>query len=215
MYQAAVFDMDGTILDTLDDLQLSLNRTLQEFGREPYSLDEVRSMVGNGVPRLIQLAVGPACADEERERVLARFKAVYGEHCNDHTKPYAGIVEMVGRLRAAGVRVAVVSNKVDFAVRELAELHFPGVFDAVMGQRDDVPRKPDPTMVFRALDVLGVAPEKACYVGDSEVDVLTAANSGLDPLIVTWGFRSRESLIENGATVLVDTPTELEALVLA
>ena len=215
MARAAVFDMDGTILDTLDDLQLSLNRTLQEFGREPYSLAEVRAMVGNGVPRLIELAVGETCPDEERARVLARFKEVYGEHCNDHTRPYPGIVAMVARLREQGVRVAVVSNKVDFAVRELADLHFPGVFDAVLGQRDDIPRKPDPTMVFRALETLGVAPEDACYVGDSEVDVLTAANSGLEPLIVTWGFRSRESLIENGATVLVDTPEELEALILA
>lgn len=212
-YAAAVFDMDGTILNTLDDLQLSLNHVLQDHGMPPHTLGEVRAMVGNGIWKLMNDAVPQGTPEAEVRAVYDDFCAYYADHCNDHTHPYAGITELIAGLRNHGVSCAVVSNKGDFAVQELAELHFPGVFDAVLGQQEGLERKPHRAMVDAALERMG-CPAPACYVGDSEVDVVTAANADLDAIIVTWGFRDPEFLRTHGAEHLVDTVGELESAIL-
>ncbi|MEY8437567.1 HAD-IA family hydrolase [Atopobiaceae bacterium 24-176] len=215
MYAAAVFDLDGTILDTLDDLQLCLNHTLDAHGFAPYTRAEVRAMVGNGLRRLMLDACPDGTPQEEVDSVFEDFCAYYAEHCNDHTGPYPGIVAMVERLREAGVRCAVVSNKGDFAVRELMDLHFPAVFDFVLGQRDDIPRKPAPDMVYAAMAALEADQTNSVYVGDSEVDVVTAANSGIPCLSVTWGFRDPEWLAAHGARCQVDSVEALGQAILA
>lgn len=210
MYNAAVFDLDGTILDTLDDLQLALNHTLDAHGFPLYTLAQVRAMVGNGLRKLMLDACPAGTPQPEVDSVFDDFCAYYAIHCNDHTHPYPGIPQMIEHLRAAGVKCAAVSNKGDFAVRELMELHFPGAFDFVLGQRDDIPRKPDAAMVYLALDSMGASRDTACYVGDSEVDILTAINSQIPCISVTWGFRDPGFLAEKGAALLVDTVPQLE-----
>lgn len=215
MYSLAVFDLDGTILDTIDDLQLALNHTLDAHGMPLHTLAEVRAMVGNGLRRLMELACPADTPQAEVDAVFDDFCAYYAEHCNDHTHPYPGVTELVGRLRDAGVRCAVVSNKGDFAVQELMELHFPGVFDFVLGQRDDIPRKPAPSMVYAAMGALEAGQDNSVYIGDSEVDVLTAQNAGIPCLSVTWGFRDPRQLRESGATHLVDTMDGLGDAILA
>ncbi len=230
-YKTVVFDLDGTLLDTLEDLYLSVNRALLANGLARRSRDEVRLATGNGIARLIRICAGEACDQALYEKVFADFKADYAEHSMDHTAPYAGMVEVVAALRAAGAHVAVVSNKADFAVQTIIEQTFPGAFDCVMGENEaaGIRKKPAPDMVLAALGRMGVAgaagdPDPAgdpataatriAYVGDSEVDLATAANLGCDCVTCTWGFRDRAWLIEQGAKVLVDTPDELLAVLL-
>lgn len=246
-YKTVVFDLDGTLLDTLEDLYLSVNRALVANGLARRSRDEVRLATGNGIARLIRICAGEACDQALYEKVFSDFKADYAEHSMDHTAPYAGMVEVVAALRAAGCAVAVVSNKADFAVQTIIEQTFPGAFDCVMGENEaaGIRKKPAPDMVLAALGRMGVAgavggpaaagdpatdPDPAAdpaaagdpataatqiaYVGDSEVDLATAANLGCDCVTCTWGFRDRAWLVEQGAKVLVDTTDELLAVLL-
>lgn len=235
-YKTVVFDLDGTLLDTLEDLYLSVNRALLANGLARKSRDEVRLATGNGIARLIRICAGEACDQALYEKVFSDFKADYAEHSMDHTAPYAGMVEVVAALREAGCAVAVVSNKADFAVQTIIEQTFPGAFDCVMGENEaaGIRKKPAPDMVLAALGRMGVAgavggPDPAvagpaadpataatriAYVGDSEVDLATAANLGCDCVTCTWGFRDRAWLIEQGAKVLVDTTDELLAVLL-
>ena len=201
-YSLAVFDMDGTILDTLDDLTNTLNLSLEEAGLPLRTKEEVRSFVGNGVGKLIERAL---------PEVFARN---YKLHCADLTRPYDGVPELIAALRARGVKTAVVSNKVDFAVRQLAEDYFPGLFDIAVGEREGVKRKPAPDSVFAVMDALGVRREETVYIGDSDVDVETAKNAGVDLIGVEWGFRPREVLLEHGAKVTVKRTDELLRLIL-
>ncbi len=236
-YKTVVFDLDGTLLDTLEDLYLSVNRALVANGLARRSRDEVRLATGNGIARLIRICAGEACDQALYEKVFADFKADYAEHSMDHTAPYAGMVEVVAALRAAGCAVAVVSNKADFAVQTIIEQTFPSAFDCVMGENEaaGIRKKPAPDMVLAALGRMGVAgavggpvaagdpatdPDPAtaatriAYVGDSEVDLATAANLGCDCVTCTWGFRDRAWLVEQGAKVLVDTTDELLSVLL-
>lgn len=214
-YKAAIFDMDGTLLNTLDDLAASTNATLAAHGMPLRTTDEVRRFVGNGIPNLIRRAV-PAGTDEATQRaVFDTFCAHYAVHDADATAPYPGIIGLLEHLRAQGVLCAVVSNKGDFAVQALVEHYFDGLFGFAVGEREGIRRKPAPDTVFAALEALGVEPGEAVYVGDSEVDVATAQASGLDCIAVTWGFRSVECLLEAGATTLVSTADELAAAILA
>ncbi len=229
-YQAVVFDLDGTLLDTLEDLYLSVNRALAAHDLPRRSRDEVRLATGNGIARLIERSVRAGCPDDLREKVFADFKADYGAHSMDHTAPYQGIVEVLDALRAAGVRLAVVSNKADFAVQELIATVFPGVFDCVMGENEaaGIRKKPAPDMVWAALDRMGVGrgdeggagsgptgrAHPFVYVGDSEVDLQTAKNLGCPCIACTWGFRDREWLVSQGAKTLVDTPKDLGRVLL-
>ena len=216
-YATAVFDLDGTLLNTLEDLHISTNAALSAHGMPARTLDEVRRFVGNGIRLLIRRAVPDGTSDVERDAVYEDFCAHYAAHCEDHTGPYPGIPELLAHLRAAGVRLAVVSNKGDFAVQELVARQFPGAFDAVLGENEaaGIRKKPAPDMVEAALGRMGAARDGMAYVGDSEVDVQTAAAVGCSCISCTWGFRGRDELVAAGATTFVDTPAELERVLLS
>ncbi len=210
-YPAVVFDMDGTILNTLEDLKISLNQALEAEGFPPHTLEEVRQTVGNGYRNLMRDSCPPGTSDEVVEQVFQAFSEHYAVHYADHTRPYDGIPELLATLKGAGLKLAVVSNKGDREARHLADLNFPGIFDAVIGQRDDVPRKPNPQMVEIVLSEMGVGADEAVYVGDSEVDIKTATAAGLPFILVLWGFRSRAQLEAAGGREFCETVGELEA----
>ena len=207
MKTAILFDLDGTLLDTLGDLHAAVNVVLQQFGYPTRSIEEVRQFVGNGARRLIEQAV-PAGEEDKVEQVLAAFQSHYAAHCDILTKPYPGIETM---LETVGQKypMAVVSNKPDRAVKELAKIYFPTLY--ARGESEDCPRKPAPDMVFKAMQALGA--ERCVYVGDSEVDVLTAANAQVPCLSVTWGFRGMEELVQAGATHFCHRPEDLPAAI--
>lgn len=208
-YDLLVFDMDGTILDTLEDLKNSMNHTLRLHNMPERTLDEIRSFVGNGIRRLIELAVVPGTSTEKQDAIYRDYMAYYKEHCADDTKPYDGIIDAIRHLRSLGYKTAVVSNKAHPAVLELCDQYFTGLFDLAIGETPEVARKPAPDMVHMALKHFGVPKERAVYIGDSDVDVATARNSELDMIAVDWGFRSRECLIEQGATTIISKPDEI------
>lgn len=208
-YEAVLFDMDGTLLDTLEDLRDGVNVVLERRGYPQHTLEEIREYVGNGAAVLIRRALPEGTAEAEVSEVLAEYKEWYRIHYCTKTHPYPGVEEVLEKLAAAGVKMAVVSNKPDAVTKELAKKFFSGL--PAFGQRDDVPRKPEPQMVWNALEVLGVDRERACYVGDSEVDVATAKNAGLPARIVSWGFRTEEQLRAAGAETIAATAEELLA----
>ena len=213
-YRVALFDLDGTVLDTLQDLANSTNAVMEMHGFPTHTVDEVRQFVGNGIAKLIERAV-PAGTDAATQKaVLESFKAHYGAHCADCTKPYDGVPQMLQALRAAGVKTAVVSNKADFAVQELAKRYFEGSFDFALGERADIAKKPAPDMVYHVLEQLGATADSAVFIGDSDVDILTAKNAGLPAIGVCWGFRDRACLLEAGAVRLADTVAELQEMLL-
>lgn len=208
-YPLVIFDLDGTILDTLEDLHASTNAALSAFSMPERSLAEVRSFVGNGIRRLMELSVPEGTPAETIDRVQQFFTEHYKLHCNDKTRPYAGIHALIRELRQAGCRTAVVSNKDDYAVRALCELHFPHLFDAVVGSREGVRKKPAPDSVNEVLSQLSINRESAVYVGDSEVDQETAANAGMTLIAVTWGFRDEDLLRRIGCEVVVTNVQQL------
>ncbi len=214
-YDAIIFDLDGTLLDTLDDLMDAANYALGQMGYPLRTRDEIRQFVGNGVVRLIERSVPEGTSPQDTERTLSIFKGFYELHKKDKTAPYPGVAELLKALREKGFKLAVVSNKFDAAVKALMEDDVPGLLHAAAGESEaaGVPKKPDPTMVLRTLDALGVKPERAVYVGDSDVDMQTARNAGLPCISVTWGFRDREFLTEHGAAVFADAPADILALV--
>ena len=213
-YQTAVFDLDGTLLDTLEDLYLATNAALERHSLPRRSRDEVRLFVGNGVEMLIRRAV-PASTDEETTlAVLADFKTTYAAICEDHTKPYDGIPDMLAALRERGIRVAVVSNKFDAATKKLCEKYFGELVEVAIGEKAGVRKKPAPDTVHEALKELGVTAEGAVYIGDSDVDIQTARNCGIPCISVTWGLRDEDFLIESGAKALVDTPEKLLGVII-
>ena len=213
-YQTILFDMDGTVLDTLEDLWASTNAVLRALGRPERTLEEIRSFVGNGAANQIRCAMPAGSSDEAVADALARYRVYYAAHCREHTRPYPGIVPMLETLAAAGRRLAVVSNKPDGAVHALSEEHFGGLLPVAIGETPERRRKPAPDAVEAALAALGADKAGAVYVGDSEVDVATARNAGLPLIAVSWGFRSRDQLIAAGAETIVDTPKQLLALCL-
>lgn len=213
-YKAAIFDMDGTILDTLEDLRGSVNAALRREGFPERTTEEVRSFVGNGAAKLVERAVPPGTDAETTRRVLDFYRPYYEAHAQIKTAPYPGVPEALAALRAAGVKLAVVSNKPHPATAKLAERYYPGVFDAVIGARDGTAVKPAPDLLNEAMAALGVRPEETVYVGDSDVDVATAKNAGTDGLAVAWGFRAEAFLRERGAERIVRDTAELIAAVL-
>lgn len=204
-----IFDLDGTVLDTLADLTAALNHALLNNGLPPRTLPEVRSFVGNGIRKLIERGVPSGTPEAVIGAVHADFTAYYEKHCADATAPYAGVRELLAALRAAGYRTAVVSNKADYAVQKLVKKYFPGDFDFAVGETPEMRRKPAPDMVFAALSALNVPKEEALFVGDSEVDIETARAAGIPCVSVTWGFKDRDFLLAHGAETLIDTPREL------
>ena len=208
-YQTAVFDLDGTLLDTLEDLWRATNTALETHGLPPRTRDEVQMFVGNGVEMLIRRAVPHGTDEETTLAVLADCKTAYAAICEDHTRPYDGILDMLTALRERGIRVAVVSNKFDTATKKLCEKYFGDLVEVAIGERAGVRKKPAPDTVYEALKELGVTLEGAVYIGDSDVDIQTARNCGMPCISVTWGLRNKDFLIENGAQVLVDSPETL------
>ncbi len=207
-YKAVLFDLDGTLLDTLDDLTDAVNATMRAFGYPEHTREAVRSYVGNGVGRLMELTLPGGAADENFDAATAFYRRTYAAHSEDKTRPYDGIAACVRKLAAHGIKMAVVSNKPDETTVRLSAKWFPEI-DAAAGENEaaGIRRKPAPDMVWQAMDRLGVTPEETVYVGDSEVDIETAKNAGLACISVLWGFRDREALAD--AAVLVGTPDEL------
>lgn len=215
MYKLAVFDMDGTILDTLEDLKDSTNFALEKCGYPTRTYDEVRRFVGNGIRKLIERAVPEGLTVEQIDRVHEVFTEHYKVHCADKTKAYDGIKPLLEKLRANGVKTAVVSNKADYGVQELCKEYFDGLFDYAVGEREGIRRKPAPDSVNEALRVLGMSKSEAVYIGDSDVDFETAKNAELPCISVLWGFRDEEFLREKGATLFVHDPAEIYDIIMA
>lgn len=213
-YELVIFDMDGTILNTLEDLADTLNYALRKSGYPEHTMDEVRQYVGNGIPKLIERGVPAGTDAVSTEKVHKDFMEYYQIHCADKTRPYDGILELVARLRQEGCLTAVVSNKADEAVKELCKQYFDNCFDYAVGDREGIHKKPAPDSVNEVLEHLQVAREKAVYVGDSEVDIATARNAEMDSIIVSWGFRETSFLREQGAKRIVDRAMEVAEIVL-
>ena len=211
--KAVIFDLDGTLLDTLIDLKNAVNAALAEFGMPTRTLEEVRWFVGNGIRRLMELSVPGGEEHPQFEEVFAFFQDYYKEHCKERTAPYKGVLDLMKELSERGFKLAIVSNKIDSAVKELNEELFAEYTQVAIGEMPGVARKPAADMVNKALELLGVEKEHAIYVGDSDVDLMTAKNSGLECVAVTWGFRDAEFLKEHGAKILIDHPQELLELV--
>ena len=208
-YQTAIFDMDGTILETLEDMCASVNVTMDHVGYPRRTMDEVRHFVGNGAAKLIERCMPAGAEDPRYPAALEFYRAYYDAHAQIKTGPYPGIPELLNQLSREGVRLAVVSNKPDEAVRALTERYFPGVFPVAIGNRDGWATKPAPDSVYEAMRLLGARRESTVYVGDSDVDVDTARNAGLDSVIVTWGFRDEDFLRAHGAQHLAHNTDEL------
>ena len=194
MLNTVVFDLDGTLLDTLGDLAGSVNYALRKHGLRECSLQEVRSFLGNGIVRLMQNAVKNAVEGVAFEEVFQTFRSHYLEHCLDTTQPYPGILPMMEKLRESGVKIAIVSNKLHPAVQELNRRFCADLVTSAVGESETVRRKPHPDGVLKALEELGSRPEEAVYVGDSEVDWETARQAGLRCVLVLWGFRDEDVL---------------------
>lgn len=212
-YKTYVFDLDGTLLDTLADLAASTNYALRSCGMPEHSQDDVRRFVGNGVRLLMERAVPGGAANPAFEDAFESFRRHYMQHSLDTTRPYEGVPEMLEELKAGGCRLAVVSNKMMAATVELCRHFFPETIEVAIGEHEaeGIRKKPAPDTVFAALRQLGVGEDGAVYVGDSEVDVQTAQNAGLPCISVLWGFRDRQFLLEHGATTFVSRPEELLA----
>lgn len=208
-----IFDMDGTVLDTLQDLADAVNAALKAFAMPERTIDEVRSFVGNGVRRLLELSVPDGFANPHFEEVFAKFREYYGVHCNDKTKAYDGILPLLRELEKEGYGLAIVSNKLDSAVKELNEIYFEGIVKVAIGEVEGIAKKPAPDMVEKALRELGKTKETAVYVGDSDVDLMTARNVGLPCISVLWGFREEGFLKEQGARYFAKAPAEIPKLI--
>lgn len=210
MYRTYIFDLDGTLLNTLDDLAASVNYALHTHGMPERTLDEIRSFVGNGVRLLMERAIPNGVDNPRFDEAFATFRQYYMEHSLDQTRPYEGIPEMIHALKQRGCRLAVVSNKFYAATQELIRHFFPEIAVAIgEHEAEGIRKKPAPDTVFEALRQLGVDKENAVYVGDSDVDLQTARNSGLPCISVLWGFRDRDFLLANGATTFISHPEDL------
>lgn len=212
-YSLAIFDMDGTILNTLDDMTDSVNAVLGRRNLPLHTVDEVRFMVGNGIPKLIERAVPGGSENPDFQQILSDFVAYYEAHCAIKTAPYPGVVECIRRLRDAGMKIAVNTNKVESAAVALCDDYFPGLFDVISGSRPEIPPKPAPDGIFEILRRAGMDIKsdaaRAVFIGDSDVDLQTGMNAGLDVIGVDWGFRGKKFLLEHGARVIAMTAREL------
>lgn len=208
-YEAVIWDMDGTILDTLEDLHDSTCHILNQNNLPSISIKETRSYLGNGAYHLIEMACPKGTNKETIEKIFEEYKPYYASHCEIKTKPYDGILEVMNTLKAKGIKQAIVSNKPDDAVRILSDKYFTGLADYSIGDSPERNKKPAPDSVFKALEALNVSKEKAVYIGDSEVDLMTAKNSEMDCITVLWGFRDKEDLIEQGASTFADKPNDI------
>ena len=204
-----VFDMDGTVLNTLDDLTVSMNYVLEKFNMQGHTLDEYKAFFGNGIEYAMRKSVPEGTDDETISRMLPVFKEHYDKHCLDKTRPYDGILELMHSLKTKGYKMAIVSNKIDSAVKELQKKFFADLVDVAIGEKPGIKRKPAPDTVNEALRLLNSSPDEAIYIGDSEVDFATAKNSGLPCISVLWGFRDKEYLETIGAGTFAEKPEDI------
>ena len=208
-YTAVIFDLDGTLLDTLDDLADSVNHTMAIFDWPEKTRDEVRAFVGNGLRRLMQLSVPDGENNLRFEEAVREQGRFYQLNCNNRTAPYPGIMELLEKLKKDGYKLAIVSNKADRAVQELSRIYFNDIIDTSVGESAGVRRKPHPDTVLKVMENLNAEKYECLYVGDSEVDIRTSRNAGIDCAAVSWGFRSRRQLEECQAEVICDNTEEL------
>ncbi|WP_346664776.1 HAD-IIIA family hydrolase [uncultured Mailhella sp.] len=208
-YDAIIFDLDGTLLDTLEDLADAVNHALSGCTTVRRSIDEVRSFVGNGVRTLMIRALPGGEESPYFEQAFAAFREYYAAHCRDHTRAYPQIPELLNELSARGVKLGIVSNKSDKEVKELNRAFFGGLFPAALGERPGVRRKPEPDSLLEAMKELCVDKSRTLYVGDSDVDIRTAANAGVPCVSVTWGFRTEDFLRASGASAVIHSPLDL------
>lgn len=208
-YKLAIFDLDGTVLNTIGGLTHAVNAALAMNGLPERSRDEVQAMVGNGTRKLIERALGENADPALIAKVYSDYQQYYADNCSYDTFPYDGVPEMLRALNDAGVKCAVVTNKPDLPARKLIEEHFGSLIAVTHGNVPEVPVKPDPTFVHMTMEELGVSSEETVYIGDSDVDIKTAAAAGTECISVDWGFRTREFLIENGAKIILSSPSEV------
>ena len=211
MKKIVIFDLDGTLLNTLDDLADSTNYALSKFGYPTRTIEEVRQFVGNGVAKLIERAIPDGKNNSNFEKCLSIFKENYAQNMYNKTAPYNGIIEMLSNLKSKEIKIAVVSNKFDLAVKELCKIYFDKYIDFAAGENEaqGINKKPAPDTVISVLTEFNFAPEDAVYVGDSDVDIMTAKNSHMPCISVTWGFRDEKFLLKSGATILINAPSEI------
>ncbi len=213
MINTIIFDLDGTLLNTLEGLKNSTNFALKKFNSPEITLEQTRSFVGNGVRKLIERAIQNGEQNPDFEKCLNTFKEHYSKTMYQKTVAYDGIEDMLTELKKRGVKTGVVSNKFDTAVKELCKNYFDGLIIVAIGESPNVRKKPAPDSVLKAMKILGAKPENTLYVGDSDVDIQTAKNSNLKSVGVTWGFRDRELLEKEGADFIINTPCELLELI--
>jgi phosphoglycolate phosphatase len=208
-YDTYIFDLDGTLLDSLTDLAISCNYALRINNMPERTIDEVRCFVGNGVKKLMERAIPNGLQNPAFEKTYADFRQHYLVHNLDNTKPYPGIIPLLKRLHSEGKNIAVVSNKFYAATQDLVKHFFDEYITVAIGERENIRKKPAPDTVFEALRQLSASLSGAVYIGDSDVDVMTARNCNIPCISVLWGFRTKEFLIKNGATTFVTAPDEI------
>ncbi len=208
-YKAVIFDLDGTLMDSLKDLAISVNHALACMNMPQHTIEEIKQFVGNGARRLIELSVESGSSQEQIEECFSLFRQHYACHCMDYTCLYNGIQELLENLKDNGVKLAIVSNKPQFGVTELYKSFFSSTIDVAIGEAAPLRRKPYADMVVEAMKRLGVKPEESIYVGDSDVDIMTARNANLPCISVLWGFRDKDFLTKNGATIFAEKPSDI------
>ena len=214
MYTHVIFDLDGTLLNTIQDLARAGNHVCALHGWPEYPVEAYKTMVGNGAAKLVERFAPAGTPQEVQAQALKEFSLWYDQHKEDTTAPYDGMPQLIARLNRAGVGTAVLSNKPDFMAGPVVERYYPGLFPVVQGAVDGLPIKPDPALALRLMERMGARRETTLFVGDSDVDMATALAAGLDGCGVLWGFRTRQELEQAGAAWLAETPGELEQLIL-
>ena len=208
-YKTLIFDLDGTLLNTLEDLTDSVNYALRKCNFPERSIDEIRRFIGNGVRILMERAVPDGITKDEYETAYKYFEGHYAKNSRNKTGPYDGVIELMHEAKKRGYKMAIVSNKIDFAVQDLRKEFFSDVVDVAVGDSADTENKPAPDMVYKAIRELGADKDTCVYIGDTDVDLATAENSGMDCISVSWGFRLRSELEGYGAKMIADTPMEI------
>lgn len=208
-YKAVIFDLDGTLLNTLEDLTDAVNHVMRQFNYPEHTIEEIRSFVGNGIKLLIERSLPDGKDNPEFDKIFSEFKLYYTSHCQIKTRPYDGIMELIAALKEQGYKLAIVSNKNQSAVTELNNIYFSDYISTAIGEKEGVRKKPAPDTVIKALSELGISSDDAVYVGDSDVDRETAKNSDMDCISVTWGFRDRKLLESLNPYAIIDKPAEL------